>query len=72
MRRTSVVEWPVEDLGLTARPYNSLKRGGIDTIGQLAEMGDGRLSNVRHLKPEDVREIRSALKEHGREWRYEA
>jgi DNA-directed RNA polymerase subunit alpha len=39
-------ERPVEDLELTVRSYNCLKREGVDTIGQLATMTEEELMNI--------------------------
>jgi DNA-directed RNA polymerase subunit alpha len=58
-------ERPVEDLELTVRSYNCLKREGIDTIGQLATMSEEELMNIRNLGMKSVDEIRSKLLEYG-------
>ncbi|HET7480989.1 MAG TPA: DNA-directed RNA polymerase subunit alpha [Rubrobacteraceae bacterium] len=58
-------ERPVEDLELTVRSYNCLKREGVDTIGQLATMTEEELMNIRNLGMKSVDEIRSKLSEYG-------
>ena len=58
-------ERPVEDLELTVRSYNCLKREGVDTIGQLAPMTEEELMNIRNLGMKSVDEIRSKLIEYG-------
>lgn len=60
-------ERPVEDLELTVRSYNCLKREGVDTIGQLATMTEEELMNIRNLGMKSVDEIRSKLAELGYE-----
>ncbi len=60
-------ERPVEDLELTVRSYNCLKREGVDTIGQLATMTEEELMNIRNLGMKSVDEIRSKLVEYGYE-----
>jgi DNA-directed RNA polymerase subunit alpha len=60
-------ERPVEDLELTVRSYNCLKREGVDTIGQLATMTEEELMNIRNLGMKSVDEIRSKLTEYGYE-----
>ena len=60
-------ERPVEDLELTVRSYNCLKREGVDTIGQLATMTEEELMNIRNLGMKSVDEIRSKLTEIGYE-----
>ncbi len=58
-------ERPVEELELTVRSYNCLKREGVDTIGQLATMTEEELMNIRNLGMKSVEEIRSKLAEYG-------
>jgi DNA-directed RNA polymerase subunit alpha len=58
-------ERPVEDLELTVRSYNCLKREGVDTVGQLATMTEEELMNIRNLGMKSVEEIRSKLAEYG-------
>ncbi|MDP9411562.1 MAG: DNA-directed RNA polymerase subunit alpha [Actinomycetota bacterium] len=58
-------ERPVEDLELTVRSYNCLKREGVDTVGQLATMTEEELMNIRNLGMKSVDEIRSKLLEYG-------
>jgi DNA-directed RNA polymerase subunit alpha len=58
-------ERPIEDLELTVRSYNCLKREGVDTIGQLATMTEEELINIRNLGAKSVDEIRSKLTEYG-------
>ncbi len=60
-------ERPVEELELTVRSYNCLKREGVDTIGQLATMTEEELMNIRNLGMKSVDEIRSKLTEYGYE-----
>jgi len=58
-------ERPVEELELTVRSYNCLKREGVDTIGQLATMTEEELMGIRNLGMKSVDEIRSKLLEYG-------
>ena len=60
-------ERPVEELELTVRSYNCLKREGVDTVGQLATMTEEELMNIRNLGMKSVDEIRSKLSEMGYE-----
>jgi DNA-directed RNA polymerase subunit alpha len=60
-------ERQVEELELTVRSYNCLKREGVDTIGQLATMTEEELMNIRNLGMKSVDEIRSKLTEYGYE-----
>jgi DNA-directed RNA polymerase subunit alpha len=56
---------PIEDLELSVRVYNSLKRAGISTIGDLMEMIDkngGSLMNLRNFGEKSMQELKEKLK----------
>ena len=52
----------IEELELTVRAYNGLKRGGIDNIGALANMSIEDLSRIRNLGNKTLEEIISKVK----------
>lgn len=56
---------PIEELGLSPRSYNVLKREGIDTIGHLMTKNDDELINARNLGPYVFNEIKTKMKEKG-------
>ena len=59
---------PIEDLELSVRVYNSLKRAGISTIGDLMEMIDkngGSLMNLRNFGEKSMLELKDKLKSRG-------
>ena len=51
----------IEDLDLSVRSYNCLKRAGIDTVEQLRQMDDEQLSRVRNISVSCVQEIRAKV-----------
>jgi DNA-directed RNA polymerase subunit alpha len=51
----------IDELGLTTRTYNSLRRADITTIGRLLELDDRALHGIRNLGPKGVEEIRQRL-----------
>jgi len=55
---------PLEELGLSVRAFNSLKRDGINTIGELMEMSEEDLRMVRNLGLKCFREIQEKLEEY--------
>ena len=58
-----VAEIPIEELDLSVRPYNCLKRAGINTIGQLQELSEEKLLRVRNLGLKSFEEIQSKLRD---------
>ena len=59
-----IEEIPIEELELSVRAYNCLKRAGINTIGQLQELSEEKLLRVRNLGLKSTAEIQSKLKEY--------
>ena len=55
---------PIEELELSVRSYNCLKRAGIDTIDRLHIMSDEDLRAVRNLGQRCIIEIREKLAEY--------
>ncbi len=51
----------IDELGLSTRTYNSLRRADITTIGRLLELDDRALHGIRNLGPKGVEEIRQRL-----------
>src|SRR5215469_6752699 len=56
---------PIEGLSLSLRPYNSLSREGIHTVGDLAAKTREELLAIDHIGPASVEEIRQKLGDQG-------
>lgn len=56
---------PLEELGLSVRSYNCLKRAGMNTLHDVAEMTFDELCNVRNLGKRSIDEICAALTKYG-------
>ena len=59
---------PIDDLNLSVRVFNALKRAGVSTIGELMEMIDkngGNLTNLRNFGEKSMQELRAKLVERG-------
>jgi len=56
---------PIEDLHLPVRAYNSLRREGIHTVGDLAARNEADLRAIANLGPQSVTEIKQKLAEQG-------
>ncbi|MCX6019162.1 MAG: DNA-directed RNA polymerase subunit alpha [Chloroflexi bacterium] len=59
---------PIEELELSVRVYNSLKRAGISTIGDMMEIIDkngGSLMNLRNFGEKSMQELKEKLRARG-------
>lgn len=56
---------PIDTLDLSTRTYNSLRRAGITSVGQLLDLDERELYSIRNLGPRSAEEIRVKLKEIG-------
>jgi len=56
---------PVEDLQLPVRTFNSLRREGIHTVGDLAARNEADLRAINNLGPQSISEIKQKLAERG-------
>lgn len=53
---------PIEEMTLSVRAYNALKRTGIDSIGELADwLNENKLGSVRNLGAKSLREIQTKI-----------
>src|SRR5439155_25246940 len=57
-------EMPIEDLNLSVRAYNCLKRAGITKVGQILEMSEDDLLGVRNFGHKSLDELRERLAAH--------
>jgi len=60
-----IYDTPIEDLDLSTRTYNCLKRADITKVGQVLEMDEKALLSVRNLGQKSMEEIRDKLIERG-------
>jgi len=56
---------PIEDLDLTVRSYNCLKREGINSVSELIALSEDQLMNIRNFGSKSVDEVRDKLTELG-------
>ena len=59
----------IEELDLSVRSYNCLKRAGIDKVGQLVEKTEEEMMKVRNLGKKSLEEIKKKLSELGLSFR---
>jgi DNA-directed RNA polymerase subunit alpha len=60
-----VYDTQIEDLDLSTRTYNCLKRADITKVGQVLQMDERALLSVRNLGQKSMEEIRDKLVERG-------
>jgi len=56
---------PIEELSLSVRTFNCLKRAGITKVGELLERSDDDLLKIKNLGEKALEEVRRQLREHG-------
>ena len=52
---------PIEDLDLTVRSYNCLKREGIHTVGELVARSEADLLDIRNFGAKSITEVKEKL-----------
>jgi DNA-directed RNA polymerase subunit alpha len=52
---------PIEDLDLTVRSYNCLKREGIHTVGELISRSEADLMDIRNFGSKSIDEVKAKL-----------
>ncbi len=52
---------PIEDLELTVRSYNCLKREGIHTVGELTARSEADLMDIRNFGAKSIDEVKAKL-----------
>ena len=65
---SEVAETPVESLDLSVRVFNSLKRTGITTVGdvlELLEKGEQAVMSIRNFGEKSLDELRTKMREKG-------
>src|SRR5206468_8598891 len=55
----------VEELNLSVRSYNCLKREGINTVGDLVEKSEAELMDIRNFGQKSIDEVKAKLEELG-------
>jgi DNA-directed RNA polymerase subunit alpha len=56
---------PLEDLGLSVRTFNCLKRGGLTKAGELIEKSDDELLGIKNFGQKALEEVKRRLVELG-------
>ena len=63
--RTKLFEKPIEEMELSVRSYNCLKRAGIETIGDLAKKSKADMLKVRNMGAKSLEEVLQKMESYG-------
>ncbi len=63
--KEKVLEMTIEELDLSVRSYNSLKRAGINTVEELTYKSEDDMMKVRNLGKKSLDEVAKKLEELG-------
>ena len=59
------LEMTIEELDLSVRSYNCLKRAGINTVQELADKSEADMMKVRNLGRKSLEEVKYKLEDLG-------
>ncbi|MEU8976876.1 DNA-directed RNA polymerase subunit alpha, partial [Streptomyces monashensis] len=62
---TAYMAIPIEELDLTVRSYNCLKREGINFVGELAALSEADLLDIRNFGMKSINEVKEKLADMG-------
>jgi len=62
---SKILEMNIEDLDLSVRSYNCLKRAGINTVNELVQKSEDDMMKVRNLGRKSLEEVKKKLEELG-------
>ena len=63
------LETPIEELDLSVRAYNCLKRAGIHTLQDITAMTEDEMMKIRNLGKKSLKEVLDKVKEMGLKFR---
>ena len=64
-QNAQILELPIEDLDLSVRSYNCLKRAGINTVNELTQKSEEDMMKVRNLGKKSLKEVKVRLEDLG-------
>jgi DNA-directed RNA polymerase subunit alpha len=62
---SGILAKPIEDMDLTVRSYNCLKREGVTTVGELVQKSEEDLLEIRNFGQKSIDEVKAKLEEMG-------
>jgi DNA-directed RNA polymerase subunit alpha len=61
--QSGILAKPIEDMDLTVRSYNCLKREGVTTVGELVQKSEEDLLEIRNFGQKSIDEVKAKLEE---------
>ncbi len=62
-QNSQILEMQIEDLDLSVRSYNCLKRAGINTVDELTQKSEEDMMKVRNLGKKSLKEVKQKLED---------
>ena len=65
---SEAIETPIEQLELSVRVFNALKRAGISTVGDVLELlnkGENAVMSIRNFGEKSLEELKQKMREKG-------
>ena len=59
--KEKMLEMTIEELDLSVRSYNCLKRAGINTVQELTDKSEAEMIKVRNLGRKSLEEVKNKL-----------
>ena len=66
-----ILETSIDDLDLSVRAYNCLKRAGILTLKNLVDKSENEMMKIRNLGKKSLKEVMDKVKDMGLSFRSE-
>jgi DNA-directed RNA polymerase subunit alpha len=63
--QSGILAKPIEDMDLTVRSYNCLKREGVTSVGELVQKSEEDLLEIRNFGQKSIDEVKAKLEEMG-------
>ncbi len=60
-KKEKILEMTIEELDLSVRSYNCLKRAGINTVDELVQRNEEEMMKVRNLGRKSLEEVQQKL-----------
>lgn len=64
-QEAGLTDMKIEDLDLSVRSYNGLKRAGIITVGEICQKTEASMMNIKNLGKKSLKEIKEKLNDLG-------